>query len=113
MDLSYALEGLRYFMIRVDRPNIGANGGRSPPKIKGIAPGAALLQGRSSTRLHQTRYRPRIYRWFPENVTIIKFYWHCQGVALTSASAEGCSILDDAHQRHADLLLAVEHIEQQ
>lgn len=66
-----------------------------------------------SVGVHQTRYRPKIYRWFLENVTIFKFYWRRQGVALISAKAEGCSVLDHAHQRHADLLLAVEHVEQQ
>lgn len=32
---------------------------------------------------------------------------------LTPAKAEAYSILDDAHQRHADLVLAAKHIEQQ
>jgi hypothetical protein len=32
---------------------------------------------------------------------------------LVPAKAEAYSILDDAHQRHADLLLTAEHIEQQ
>jgi|SRR3990167_3601822 len=76
-----------------------------------------LSLGTSSTFsgavVDQTRYRPRIYRWFPENVKIIEFYWLSQGAALISASAEAYSVLDDAHQRHADLVLAVEHIEQQ
>ncbi|MFT7467594.1 MAG: hypothetical protein ACI8PP_000835 [Candidatus Pseudothioglobus sp.] len=67
----------------------------------------------SGAVVDQTRYRPRVYRWFPENVTLVKFYWHCQGVALISASAETYTVLDNAHQRHADPLLAVEHIEQQ
>lgn len=87
-------------------------------KIKSIAPRRPSYKGGCSTRLgrfdlHQTRYRPKIYRWFPENVTLVKFYWCCQGVVLTSATAEVYSVFDNAHQRYADLLLAVEHVEQQ
>lgn len=56
---------------------------------KSIAPGRGMPSGSAmyirswKFDLHQTRYRPKIYRCFLENVTIIKFYWRCQGVTLT------------------------------
>lgn len=59
----------------------------------------------------QSRYRPRIYRWFPENVAGSEFYWPSQGCSLDLGAAEAGSILDYVHQRHADLLQAIEHIE--
>lgn len=53
----------------------------------------------------QARYRPRIYRWFPENGSVCKLsgvnrYYSWQ----PEADLRG---LADAGQRHADLLLAI------
>lgn len=63
--------------------------------------------------MDKTRYRSRTHLWFPESVTIIKFHWHCQGATLVSARAEVYSVLYNARQWDTDLLLSVEHIEQQ
>lgn len=58
----------------------------------------------------QTRYRPRIYRWFPENGSVCKlsgvnrYTWLHTNGWQPEADLRG---LADAGQRHADLLLAI------
>lgn len=58
----------------------------------------------------QARYRPRIYRWFPENGSVCKlsgvnrYTWLHTNGWQPEADLRG---LADAGQRHADLLLAI------